>query len=527
MADQIALATGDEINPGEIRFSQAALPPLIAGNYQLSGTQKVVLQHDDDKPVYQAKQAFTVDGPRFALAPSDVQMVMPPANQAGDWENYMPNIVLRRRILPWMRTLDGKPVPPGKVSTPWMALISVTAAELGGKAAEISAPSPVVTGTAADLVQTADTTIAGPDLNLNADEKKTPMLYLDLDAKLFQAVAPTQEDLIWLAHVRDVNTDNKEILGLDEDGSFSIVVGNRIIQTSKDSDVVNYVFLISLEGHQDHLPGHAIPARVTTFRFASLAWWKVQALKASGDFIEIMQELPHRGGDHLIGLPHKPIDACDDNSDDNSKAAAAALAMGYAPLTYRMRAGEEATAWYRGPLSAVPTKNDGLGAFQYGDLAIRYDPKTALFDLSQAAAWQIGRLLGLSDSTFARQLFEWRKAMHATSKQTANLNALNMALPAAETPTYKSHDIGTASRAQMMAHFAATTALGNAFAGGGAQPKTPAAGIARRERREDRVPSHAGSTPILKVAPQAFVPQGTDALEDLLDQVFAPTEMQE
>lgn len=518
MSNQITLATDDEINPGEIRFSEAALPPLPAGTYELSGQQEVMLQHEDETPTYLAKQGFVVDGPRFSLAPTDVQMVVPPANQAGDWENYLPNIVLRRRIIPWVRTIDGNPVPADTVSTPWMALISLTAAELGGAAAEISAPSPVMTGTAGDLVQSAEPAIAGPTLNLSADERKTPMLYLDLDAELFQAIAPTLDDLMFLAHVRDVNTDDKEILGLDEDGSFSVVVGNRIIQTSKTDDVVNYVFLVSLEGHQDHLPGHAIPAGVTTFRFASLAWWKVQAIPMPGDFIEIMQSLPQKGGVDLIGVPHKTIT----ETDDNSKEAAMGLGMGYAPLTYRMRAGENATAWYRGPISAVPTKNDDLGPFQYSDLAIRYDPKTALFDLSQAAAWQIGRLLGLSDATFARQLFEWRQAMHAANKGTANLNALNMALPPVAAPVLRTSGPETAERSQIMAHFAATTALGTAFAAIDRQASSPLSDIPKRQRREDRTPSHALRATGLQSAARSFAPEAQDGLDDLLDQVFAP-----
>ncbi|MCQ0090816.1 hypothetical protein [Roseovarius sp. M141] len=519
MANQIALATDDEIKPGEIRFSQAALPPLPAGAYALSGQQEVVLQHEDETPTYQAKQEFIVDGPRFALAPTDVQMVVPPANQAGDWENYIPNIVLRRRILPWVRTIDGNPVPADTVSTPWMGLISLTAAELGGAAAEIAAPSPVVTGTAGDLVQSANPAIAGPKLNLSPDELKTPMLYLDLEAQLFQAIAPTLDDLMYLAHVRDVNTDDKEILGLDEDGSFSVVVGNRIIQTSKTDDVVNYVFLVSLEGHQDHLPGHAIAAGVTTFRLASLAWWKVQAIPMPGDFIEIMQNLPKKGGVDLVGVSHKTITA----TDENSKVAAMGLGMGYAPLTYRMRAGEDATAWYRGPLSAVPTKNDDLGAFQYGDLAIRYDPKTALFDLSQAAAWQIGRLLGLSDATFARQLYDWRRAMHAATKGTANLTALAQALPEVEAAPLTPSRPQPAGRSQMMAHFAATTALGNAFAA--IEPHdtgSPLSAIPRRQRREDRPPSHAPHGERLQRPALSFAPEAADGLDDLLDQVFGP-----
>ncbi|MDP9840618.1 hypothetical protein J2T09_005406 [Neorhizobium huautlense] len=521
MSEQIPLATGDQIQPGEIRFSEAALMPLSAGTYRLSARQEVVLQQEDDTPTYLAQQQFVIDGPRFSLAPSDVQMVMPPSAQAGDWENWMPNIVLRRRIIPWVRTIDGSSRPPDAVSTPWIGLLVVTDTELGGAAGAIQAPSPVVTGTVADLLQTGKASIAGPQLaNVSADEQKAPLLYLDLDAALFQGIAPTLTDLTFLAHVRDVNTDSKEILGLDEDGSFSVVVGNRTIQTSGREDVVNYCFLVSLEGHQNHLPGNAVPPGVKTFRFASLAWWKVQALPARGDFIEIMQDLPGLGGDALIGMPHAAIAGM----DDNSRTAAAGLGMGYTPLTYRMRAGENVTAWYRGPIASVPTGNDGLGAFPSSDLAIRYDPKTALFDLSQAAAWQIGLLLGLSDSSFARQLFEWRRATHASVRNTVNLNALVQQLPETGVSYGKARAVSSASQGQRLARFAATTALSSALIGEGVEKRRPTDRLPKRVRREERT---VEGTPGTGLAAQPAGGAASDSLDNLLDRVFGPMDIVE
>jgi hypothetical protein len=502
MSNAIALAAdGDPVLPGQIRFAQAALPPLPAGRYRLSATQTVNgIKDQDTPPQYGVVQPLQIQGPRFALAPGDLQMVTPPANQNGDWENVLPNVVLRRRTLPWERTLDGTVPPAGVVPAPWMGLITVTAAEIGGEAGAITAPSPVRTGTVAELVQTVDPSILGPDLgsSVSQADRATQLLLLDLDAGLFQSVAPALADLPFLAHVREVNTGNKEILGLDEDGVFSVIIGNRTLQPG----AVNYMFLVSLEGQQGHLAGCTLPTGAKTIRFASLAWWKVEATAAQGDFIALMQALPGQGGVDLVQLPAVPISG----PGTPAQMAAMGIGMGYVPLLYRMRAGEQATAWYRGPASAVPTKADGLGPFVFSDQAIRYDPATALFDVSQAAAWQIGRLLALSDGSFARQMFEWRKAHHQAVAASVGLDATLRSLPPAGRALQTSV-VGAKPATGVLAqgHLAVAAALADAFGTGDAA-------IPQRIRREDR--------PVAAVGLRAAAADGQDPLDSLLDHVF-------
>jgi hypothetical protein len=345
---------------------------------------------------------------------------------------------------------------------------------------------------------------------VSAAEKATQLLLFDIDAALFQSVAPALPDLPWLAHVREINTDHKEILGLDEDGVFSVVIGNRTIQAG----MVNYLFLVSLEGHQDHLSGSTLPANVKTIRLASLAWWKVQATPAKGDFINIMHALPRNGGVHLMQLPA----AQGATTTDPEKLAAMAIGMGYIPLTYRQRAGEQATSWYRGPASAVPTGPDGLGPFVFSDQAIRYDPAAGLFDVSQAAAWQIGRLLALSDATFARELFEWRKASHASAASSTALAATLRTLPPAA-PVHA----GMGSPL-MQAHLAAAGALAGAFAALKATTDDARAmAIPSRVRREDRPAFAAAPSPLRGAFAAAFANNGADPLDALLEHVFGST----
>jgi hypothetical protein len=50
-------------------------------------------------------------------------------------------------------------------------------------------------------------------------------------------------------------------------------------------------------------------------------------------------------------------------------------------------------------------------AFASADAASAYDPDTGLFDISYAAAWQLGRMLALGSKSFSVALHNWRRGM--------------------------------------------------------------------------------------------------------------------
>ncbi|MGE5515807.1 MAG: hypothetical protein ACM31D_08280 [Bacteroidota bacterium] len=413
-----------ELQPGQIRFYQAAMPPLSAGQYQLVATQTVSgLNDGNPAPQYSTTLPFTVDAPRFRLPADAVQMSYPPANATGAFDNALPNIVLRNRTLPWCRTIDGLAPVPDQASTPWMALLTVTASELG-IADTVETPAPTVTATVANLVDPPQGTM-GPTLaNVSADTKTEPVLLLTMDIGLFQKVVPSLTDLPYLSHVREINTDHKEILGLDENGFFSVVVGNRLMQAS----AVNYHFLVSLEGYSDFIRTGANPNNCPQICLAVLAWWRVTANQSLGNFIDIMQSLPNNGGVGLLQAAYEPFtgaDVCPPSGPTNPvQVAAQALALGYTPLENTMRIGEHATAWYRGPASPVPLNQDGLGPYLRSDAAMRYDPSTGIYDMSYAAAWEIGRLLALSSNAMAQSLYLWRQKSAQQMLQNARDEAL-------------------------------------------------------------------------------------------------------
>jgi len=409
MPDPIPTAPGT-VGAGQILFHDSVQPPLPAGRYTLTAEQEVLGVRGETVPPFKAEQAFRVDGPQFRLDPAAVHMVFPPAEREGAYFGLLPNIVFNDFALPWSRPLQ--PGAGAEKREPWMALLTVYADELDAK---VGAPRTVPP---AEVVRPTEAGVLPPCITLPppAPAGADPVRVVDVDLAFFRAIAPTRAELPLLAHGRTVNTGGKAMLGMDEDGSFSLVMGNRVPKNGGGSTAL----LVSLEGHHDHLPGGAPPQPFARIRLVVLASWSFTAFELPGTFLELMEDLAkQRGGVRLLRLPAGEIPAPPTVSGDpravGEAAAREALELGYVALRNEMRSGEVTTSWFRGPLAAAPTARDhAYGPYRYSDHAVHYDPATGLFDHSYAGAWQIGRLLALSDGPFARALFDWRRGWLST-----------------------------------------------------------------------------------------------------------------
>ena len=139
----------------------------------------------------------------------------------------------------------------------------------------------------------------------------------------------------------------------------------------------------------------------------------------------------------------------DHGAVDLVAAQTPALEIGYVPLENQMRIGEHATSWYRGPLVPSRTARDFVyGPYHTSDHAMHYDPDYGVFNHAYAAAWQIGRLLALSDANFAKALYDWRRNYLRDLKKTFIQGEVESRVGAA---------FGTAARlpagSSLLAHF--------------------------------------------------------------------------
>lgn len=441
------------IRAGEIQFIEACHPPLVAGDYQVEMHQTIKDSADSPVPYnadpYESKLRFTVDAARFGLKPTDIHSVYPPANEEGAFDNALPHVVFTRRTLPWERTLDGRPPELGKAFPPWMALLLLQEDELVKRDTQAKptgqryAPQalPVLENeTSKDCLlfprhedgRPSDEILA-PALGQDQWDKarrdryaKASCLALDLPLKLFRAIAPRREDLSYLAHVRQVDTGDKEVLGINDKGWFSLVIGNRMPQAKQR----HQVFLVSLEGHQELLPKEQDEAKdldpAKRVRLAVLGSWSFACGESNGFKARMKalnldrnSERPKAAAkreDAWLGLPFGDF-------DDKGKAAAdvvnGAYARGYAVFGHAMRHGERMVSWYRGPL--VPLNYDKPEQIQElvtcADELLRYDPDTGMLEVTYAAAWQLGRLLALQNHGFALALDRVRRRMRERAER--------------------------------------------------------------------------------------------------------------
>jgi len=433
MSDPITTTPGT-VGPGQILFYDSIQPPLTAGAYTFEAKQEVLDIPGETVPPYVASQPLLIDGPRFQIDPATVHAVFPPANQTGGYFDLLPHIVLRDFSLPWMRPIEPGSPEQGAGAAPWMALLTFYSGELpGGTTPMMSSPTSV---DVSQVLNPSDPTVLPPCLPPEANNSGNPVLVTDVDLAFFQAIAPSLAELPFLAHARSVNTDGKVLLGMNDDGCFSLVVGNRVADATGGK---NLAVLVSLEGHQAHLHGAATPTTCsgtapaqpyTKIRLVVLASWGFTTLPMPGTFLALMEALydPGNGGVTLFQLPG--ADAAYGNA-----TASEALQIGFVALANAMRVGERATSWYHGPLAASPTQRiSGYGPYLFSDHAMYYDPETGIFDQGYAAAWQIGRLLALSDGSFAASLFAWRRNHNLRERAAAQAAMVQDRLAASFTP---------------------------------------------------------------------------------------------
>jgi len=501
---------------GEFVLHARAAPPLKAGEYTLVGHQDVTGGVVEDLQTH-----VTVTAPRFTMPPEQILSTFPPANAVGGFELRLPQVVLKRRTLPW----DRRPQPDSPDEEPWLALVVIAEGE-----GQLSGETPV-----------AQCFTPGA---MTADPADVPSsVYLAVSQTVVQKVFPTREDVSLLAHVRQVDPSDTE-LGLgDDDGYLAVVLANRFPQYHRasgpddaDQPVRYLACLISLEGQLDVLPvpppfqqvfvadvlvqdlavlaaerqdidvdhyvmgtgstsaplaqAHAVQAAATataaasqttaapnrgasaakaslgswaaaptaveqvamsaapsdaarlvrdvmgvgfrfpvellvaepTFRFPVLAHWSF-TVDGGGSFETLLRELdvgllgtapsaatvpaagtPPPGGSAPVAPP----------APEPARPAPELADTGHVGLSHLTRAGDLTRAWYRGPLTPRPVQFDPadpaarLPLAHVSDQLRRVTPD-GREDLGLAAAFEIGRLLALSNPSIVSSLARWRR----------------------------------------------------------------------------------------------------------------------
>lgn len=431
---------------GSINFYDNFLPKLEAGAYTITvgtelegqGVPKKLNLLDND---FQVTQPFLVAAPRFILPANEIHSVYPSAGIADFYDGVMPQVVFRNRVLPWERSLPYQPKSaPNPV--PWMALLLLTEEQIIVPEEDKKAKGLLRTK---GVSRSKSAFFKPPKEYLPPQIKSEPtdpehFYTVDISVTDFKALCPLLAELPYLASVRQVNTEHKEFLGMEKEGWFSMLLSNRLSQTNYTPKnqpkerkaeaqeghlfVRNIVHLVSLEGFGAYLDPKSAAYKnfkkgknkgewiikkgekaFDKIRLASLASWDYYCKPAEFTFDYLMKNLN-------VGMLQSHHLETAKSKGKAYEYLANAMEGGYTPLKYYPRQGGETVAMYRGPLTPViadsnPQQTEDI--YLAGGSSMIYDQSKGIYDVSYAVAWQIGRLMGLSDSHFSRTLLTWKR----------------------------------------------------------------------------------------------------------------------
>ncbi len=373
---------------------------------------------DADDKLPTAVQKFEIRAARFILDESSVHAFYPAEGASGAYGSVLPHITLNRSFLPWERELRAR-ADLGRA--PWLALLVFGEGEIPD---DPEATGQSTTRTVAELRQPGPG-ILGPELSdqgIDPTIEASRCQMIDIPADLFTAVVPRENELHYLAHVRDVLTapqrrDDGEIL---TEGEYAVLTANRFPREPG----AYAAHLVSLEGFLNRLG----PGQLTRYRAVRLcvlrAWGFTNDPEGHLDVASLLTNLVEPGRDDPEGLALRlyptPATAAGPSTSDAAAVhyAKDRLRRGYAAVPYRVLSGESTYGWYRGPFTPitapdVPGFSDTEHTRQYttADHALIYEPEHGLFDVSYAAAWTLGRTLALSAPDYCAEVTRARREL--------------------------------------------------------------------------------------------------------------------
>lgn len=396
-------------------FIDSHLPGVLDGDYRLTVKQGLsITAESNELPPDQATRYlyFSVAGPRFSLDPSLIQGVFPPDKGVGRYSGVLPHVILHRSTLPWEREIS----PETPNGTPWMAVLLFA----GDEIAELN----VETTTVGELQNpTTNPSYPGTALEVSQSESDQTVV-IDIPLNLLAKTLPNPSDLALLAHVRELTLDGTANIG--EANLFPIVVGNRLpahIPPTTGCEVK--AVLVSLEGRTDVYDAVAQAnsgENTLPYRLVMLHTWQYTTLPQDKTFTDYVL-------DAATPRPNNPDNLLRMDSltatDSGAQLANRMLEAGFIPLPHQTRQGNSLVSWYRGPfIPQVTLPPDDWAEFagiRSPDQLVRYFEDSGMLDTSYAAAWQLGQLLTLQNTSVSTALYNWKRGqalLKYTARQT-------------------------------------------------------------------------------------------------------------
>ena len=343
----------------DIAFVDRSLPVLATGTYTISVNQTIPLSKD----AFTATRTFTVSGDRFTLPQGRVVAQFPPPGSLGDHRNVLPHVVLDRPTLPWERSAG--------VPGPWLVLLVFAEAER-------PVPSVIKLG----ALGSGPAYCPAPALEAH-QSPDTEVTVIDVPRALLASMIPSAADLPYLAHLRRTQGQ----------ADAAVVFGDRL----PPAGTASTAHLVSVEGRYGNSGFDLGPDGPSALvRMVSLASWRFSCFAGNQTFATLVRDLAQHGSPYRL-------------PDSGNAAADGFLRAGYVPVRHKLRDGAATVSWYRGPLATGPVDLPAARPVLTSDTLLAYHPESGMFDTSYAAAWELGRLLGLQSTDFAIALYQWKR----------------------------------------------------------------------------------------------------------------------
>ena len=226
---RVAATLSDAAAAKFVRFIQFDDPPLKDDEYTLTVTQTTNTVAPN---TFETSRNFAIRGERFTFKSGELASVYPPHLANGEFDGVLANVVFTRGTLPWERYLTTD-----RPEVPWLAVFLFNADQkptLEQRTARDLVPDGqriTVQGNdgLTDIGTLPSNTLSYPTINPLAygERPDEACITIDIDLATFNLIAPSINDMGYLAHIRELDTTDAVQNG-DESTRFSIVLANRI-----------------------------------------------------------------------------------------------------------------------------------------------------------------------------------------------------------------------------------------------------------------------------------------------------------
>lgn len=388
----------------KFKLADNCLPPLYEGFYNVKFNHSMTVEEktnnnksNNKDENFHIEKKFCVAINAEKLPDTDVFHVSPAPNDQGDFSTELPFMVFNDPTYPWLKNLSTR----DNFPIPWIALIILSENEVIEEKdiqhSELSKESE------------KSGIYFHYDDNKNSSYKDEDLVHIvRVNRTTFDSIMPDIEDRAWLTHCKnEVDLSATDDITIQKDGNFSVVIANRFPPRNSETTVKYTAHLIPAYLYDDR---NKIPAG-TDVELISLYHWSFYSEKCASDpndkisdksFVSFIDRLKNK----------------DDEKAKNSRQVCDSTLK-----EHRLRTGEKTYSLYHGPIMPMKynqASNINGEEVYTSDGRLIYNKENGIFDVSYAAAFNLGKLVTLSHNAEAQKIVNWRK----TQKTKEHLNLL-------------------------------------------------------------------------------------------------------